>query len=377
MKKITAFVIFLILTLSLASCSCRKTNVYEPIESTEEEARAVMTLTAGDKTYDVRYELYRAFFLTYKSTVDGGDASVWTGDNKDDYINEINALITEQICEIYSVFALCDEIGFDIYSKDVENEITEAVRVGVEGGEYNGVTFTGYGGDYDKYLASLKEMGLNYSVQALLLRYSIAVDAIQEYYIGTRSADDITPDMGVGCISYTEADIRSFYYSDECARVYRAFFGADSNDEEHAVWLKSRIEEAAASADSPEDKDSAVFSIIMNSTMLTPSEVENGYIIGRYNLDSLYDEMTEQAFSIEQGQTSDYFRITTSDEDNYYVLYSLAKSDEHLADRYSEIEYVYLTNYVGKILHGIEVKLNSSVSYTSAYDSISHAEIGM
>ena len=82
-----------------------------------------MTLTVNEKTYEVKYELYRAFFLTYKSQVDGGDPDAWTGENKAEYIAKINGIIVDKVTEIYSAFALCDKIGFDLYSRDVENKI--------------------------------------------------------------------------------------------------------------------------------------------------------------------------------------------------------------------------------------------------------------
>ena len=121
MKKIIAILLALASLFTLASCN--KDKEYPPVESSEEEARVVMTLSIDGKNYDVRYELYRAFFLTYKSEVDGKDESVWTGDEKDEYVAKIDAIILDRITEIYAAFALCERIGFDVYSKDVDKKI--------------------------------------------------------------------------------------------------------------------------------------------------------------------------------------------------------------------------------------------------------------
>ena len=61
MKKLIALLLILAAILTLSSC---KKNFYEPVESTELEATTVMTLKYGGRTYEVKYELYRAFFLT-------------------------------------------------------------------------------------------------------------------------------------------------------------------------------------------------------------------------------------------------------------------------------------------------------------------------
>ena len=93
-KSVIAVLLIVASLLSLFGCKKEK---YPPVESTEEENKIVMRLQYQDKTYEVKYELYRAFFLNYKSQVDGGDESVWSGDNKAEYINKINELITAKI----------------------------------------------------------------------------------------------------------------------------------------------------------------------------------------------------------------------------------------------------------------------------------------
>ena len=113
MKRIIAFFILIACVISLVGCSYK---TYPPVESTETEATTVMTLKAGGKTYEVKYELYRALFLNFKQEFDGGDDSVWTGDRKDEYIASIHEHITSLILDIYSAFAVCEQIGYNIYS---------------------------------------------------------------------------------------------------------------------------------------------------------------------------------------------------------------------------------------------------------------------
>lgn len=379
MKKIITFLLILATVLTLAACN-KGDKDYPPVESTAEEARTVMTLSIDGKTYDVRYELYRAFFLTYKNEVDGGDNSVWTGENKDAYIEEINDIILDRITEIYSAFAICERIDFDIYSSDVESKIKENIKISVEGGTYGSTAVQGFD-SYDDYLAALKSMNLNYSVQTLLFRYAIAVDAIDTYYIGTATSDDVNYDITMGALKYTKEDVRDFYFSDECVRVLRASFnkGISYTPLERAQKLKTTLENAAAQCEALGDKEDKVRSAIIGSNLyLNDAELQSGYVIAKHNLErGYYGDMTAAAFSLLEGEVSDPISIVTDMEDAYYILYRTYKSEANFEANYESIKYVYLMNYVGKISHGVADELKASASFSDYLKTIDHSKIGM
>ena len=380
MKKILAILLALATVLTFAACNKNKNKNYPPVESTKEEARTVMTLSIDGKTYDVRYELYRAFFLTYKSQVDGGNPDVWTGPDKDVYVEKINDLVINRIAEIYSAFAICERIDFDIYSSDVENKIKENIRISVEGGTYGSTAVQGFD-SYEDYLAALKAMNLNYSVQTLLFRYAIAVDAIDTYYIGTATSDDVNYDITMGALKYSKDDVKTFYFSDECVRVLRASFpkGISYTPLERAESLKAKLETAAAQCDALGDKEDKVRNAIIGSNLyLNDAELKSGYVIGRHNLErGYYGDMTDAAFSLAEGEVSDPISIATDVEDAYYVLYRTYKSEANFEANYDSIKYVYLMNYVGKISHGVADQLKTSVSLTDYLKTIDHSKIGM
>ena len=377
MKKIIALMLALATLFCLVACKNKK---YDPVDSTEEEAKTVMTLKIDGHSYDVKYELYRAFFLTYKNQIDGGNPDVWSGDDKDLYVDRINALALERIAEIYAAFAICERIGFDVYSKDVNKKINENIKISVEGGSYGGSTVEGYD-SYEDYLAALKGMNLNYSVQTLLFRYAIAVDAIDAYYIGTATPEDVNYDITIGAIEYTKDTIKNFYFSDACARVLRTSFqkGISYTPLDKANSLKNKLEAAAASKDTLEEKETAVFTAIMGAELYSnAAEIKSGYVIGKYNLDpGYYKDMTDAAFSIAEGEVSNPISIVTDVEDSYYILYRSYKSEAHFEENYDAIRYVYLTNYVGEISHGVAEELKASVTYTDFLLNINHSEIGM
>ena len=378
MKKIIALLLTLVTVFSLGAC--KKNKKYPPVESTEEEARTVMTLSIDGKTYEVKYELYRTFFLTYKSQVDGGNAGVWSGENKAEYVARINELILDRVVEIYATFAVCARIGFDVYSDDVESQITEYIKISVEGGSYGSKTLPGYE-SYEDYLAALKASNLNYSVQTLMFRYAIATNAIDTHYIGTANPDDVNYNMTLGSLQYTKEDVKQFYNGNDCARVLRASFqkAVSYTPSETAEALKERLEQAAATEYSPEEKEEAVRGAIISSGRFSnAAEIEDGYVIGKYNLDrGYYGEMTDAVFSIEEGEVTDPISIVTDEEDTYYVIYRSYKSDEHFEANYNSIRYVYLRNCVGKITSDVAEELRSSVSYSDLLINIDHSGIGM
>ena len=378
MKKLLALLL-IIATLLLSSCSGGK---YKEQKSTDEEATIVMTMEIDGNEYGVRYELYRALFLNYKSTVDGGDDSVWSGENKAQYVEKIDSMILDRVTEIYAAFAICKRIGFDVYSKSVEKKIQQNIKTSVEGGSYGNTTIQGYD-SYEDYLAALKAANLNYSVQALLFRYAIAVDAIDSYYIGTASSVDIDLNMSVGAITYNKDDVKAFYDNDdECVQLLRTNYqkAISYTPKDKAEALRAKIVAAAASADDLQEKENLVAIAITSSSgnYASADEVKNGYLIGKYNLDrSYYGDMTDAAFSLELGEVSECIDIVTDIENAYYILYRTEKSDTYFEENYDSIKYIFLMNYVGKISHGVADELRSSVMYTDFLININHSEIGM
>ena len=66
-RAVSLFLLLAILLSLLVGCK----EKYPEIESTDKEATVVARLSVGENEYELRYELYRALFLTYKSEIDG------------------------------------------------------------------------------------------------------------------------------------------------------------------------------------------------------------------------------------------------------------------------------------------------------------------
>lgn len=364
MKKILSAALLLVIAFSLVGC-----NKYKPVKSTKEESRVMMTITVGGEDYDVKYELYRALFLNYKSTVDGGDDSVWSGKDAQKYVDRINEIIISRASDIFAVFSFAESLGFKPFSKEVDNEIKSRIEMSIEGS--GGVV--GFDGDYDAYLASLKKQNLNYSVQTLMLRYSLMLEYISEYYLGFED-----PDVGyvAGKYQFTEEEVRAFYNSDECVRILHAFVGKSkmADARERIDTIRAKILEA----ESPSD----IGLIIINNTVVVTSDVFvgkelSGIVLGEDMIsDGAYDEYRDVAFDLEPGEVSEVIEVSGSNP-GYYVVYALDKTPEHLELCYETVKNAYLDNLIGSELGRLADEAEENVVYSEKYSEVEHKNISM
>ena len=365
MKKLLCLIMILILALPLSGC--KRNKYYEPVESTEEEARIVMTFTIGEDSYGVRYELYRALFLGNKALVDGGDSSVWSGDNADEYITRINEIICERAYEIYSAIHIAKSIGFDPYSNEVEQQIKETVKGAVEGDDIQ----MGHG-SYEAYLASLKESNLNYSVAALLMRYSLCIEKINEYYAGYEH--EAFGQMQ-GDYTYTKDDVKAYYFSDDCRRVIQVYLPEGLRTRS---WVDSfRTELLSKSSEHDMAVHIITYTTATESDLLVGGDI-SGSIIGRDALDSFfYNDYIDAVFTTAPGEMSDIIELDNTDADGYYIVYGLDKSDEHLERCYEQVRLSYIDNVIGSVILDVTDAFRASLTYSDDYSGIIHSEITM
>lgn len=366
MKRIISL---LLLTASLCMLTACGGKEYKPVASTEEEAKTVLTIRIGDKSYDVKYELYRAFFLNLKRTVDGGDESVWTGENKNEYVKKIDDLVLSQITDVYSVLYEAEKIGVDPYSSEFDKKVKKYVRIGVEGGIYNDLIIDGFGGSYSKYLDSLKAANMNYSVQDLLIRYSLAYDELNYYYAGYVK-DEVTGELAGEHIEYTRDDVFDFYYSEDCVRVLRAYLPLTTQKDPEKLRLDM--------IDAARYGDDVVRQCVGEKSQTLIEDVDNGEVIGRFSLDTVYyGELINAAFGIGYSEVSEVITINTDTDSGYAILYKLVKTNQHFDDCYTDIREVYKQNEIGKILNTCASQMKSGVEITEFLKGLDRASISM
>ena len=362
MKRIIT--LFMIATMLLSLSGCQK---YKPVKSTALESTEIASMKYGKKTYEANYELFRMLLLSAKETVSGNDLSKFEGSEGDALLEEARALALDKMYEIYSVFALCDALGINLYSRKVNKVVEESITVSIEGGfGADGQEITGLG-SYEEYLANLKAYYyMNYAVQDLMLRYSYGVSAIGAYYRGTY--DDYGNKSKEGAIAYTDSQITDYYNSEDTHRIFLVFTALS---EGKATALRDEI----ASLGSEE----AVSTFMLKKTTASESDAKIGLLIGKYSLDSsAYAAVTEAAFALEEGETSLLIEgLDAYGNKGYYILYRAKKSAENLAAARTSVAKYYVENEIGKKFDEAKQALKASVSFTDFYKGLALASIRM
>ena len=366
MKKLLSALIVFVLLISLISCG----TSYEPKESTEEEKRIVMTAEIDGEKYNIKYELYRAIFLSLKNEIDGGDASVWSGAQKDEYIKKADALVKSRISEIYSVLHLSKKLGIDVYSKDFDKYVEDVIKISVEGGYYNDSEIDGFGGDYEKFLLFLKENNYNYATADLLIRYSLAGTKIFEYYVGNLDTGEFLPNVSTGKLEYTKDDVKAFYESAECVRVIEArYFSLNGITRANAEEKRNTIIEKAKFG------EESVKYYMIGSAAPDDAGVE---IITRHNRDmALYSDLVEAAFSLKTFEVSEVIETPSSYGTAYTVLYKTVKDSINFEEDYEKIKLAFLENEVGKLIDNAAESFALSFENTEVLNTMDYSQIKM
>ena len=368
LKKIICLILAMAFVIPLASC--KNEEFYPEIESTEEESRIVFSFEIDGEVYDVKYELYRTLFLTYKKDVDGGDSSVWTSDNAERYVKQIDAKIIDAAANIYTVLHLAKKAGYDPYSKDVDTAIRKYVKYSVDGHQSSNMTVEGYNGDYQAYLNSLKEVYMNYSVQTLIYRYAIAYDNLLLYYYGNVDAENPTSDMVEGAIKYDDEILREYYKSDECVRVLAAKINTKYFTEKRAQEIRNNIATYST--------ETSVLRYILGQN-LASDELDARMLIGRSTMDSTLfsNVLADAAFNIEFHETSPLVPYESDSGSYYFVFYRIDKSDDYFEDNKDAVIASYIGNEIGRRLAECKESLLSNVTKEALMSELDRSSISM
>ena len=348
MKRIVSLLCLIALCLSLFACG---EEDYPPVESTEREAEVLMRFEAGGKTYRVRYELYRAFYLTYRAE--------YPEQMSAEESRMLQGRVLSRIYAMYAAFALCEKYGIDLYSKKMDEKIEDFVRISVEGGYIDSTAIEGYG-SYDEYLKALRALYLNYEVQTLILRYNLAMNAIEEHY---REVGGVQENV-------TRQEVRAFYDQESTRRYLSLYLSADIFTEERATEIRDSI--AALSS------EGEVGVKMIQYSALAADEILSGQVITPYNLDTvLYADLTKAAVALAPGEASAPIPIYNNQNRGYFILWAAEKSDAHFDESFESISREYLNDKIGRELDALTRELSESIRYTDAYENLDRDAISM
>jgi len=339
-RRFAALACVMLCLLGLVAC-----DKYPQKKSSAKER----TVIADIGSYEVAYELYRALYHTYRSTVDGGDESVWTGRDSETYRARLTAMIEAQWKELYGTFELARACGIDPDSRGIDDLVQEYVRVEIEGGSYSGAEVAGYG-SRDAYLKALEDAHFTDSVHRLFLRRQACLERITAYYRDT---------FADGTVSQDEATVRAFYESDDCLRfLWVRREKTDGFDQK--AWMQEALGVLEGCATYEQRREQ----MILYGYNLSPGDAERGILITAATADPVYEQVVQTLSGLAPGQLSGVIETY----DGYYIVMKLEK-DSALPDDPDAL-YALSELYTDHCLYTrlAEISASMTVSYRSAFD---------
>lgn len=341
--SLTAIGLLLVLLVSLTACG---SSGYREVKSKRAWRKTVLTIDGED----VSFELLRFYFFRHTSEVDGGDPSLWSGDGAEELTKKALDLAVADICDLYALFAVCRSYGIDPERDDIDALVNEYVTYDVDGGYPDGSTLvTGFGGDYDKYLESLRELHLTDTVKRLLYRYAACLKVLNAYIQngaeGQAGADD--------------AALQKFLDSDDCVHVNYA-------ELQKVAYTRERAEEIHAQMKAAEGNLTKLGELVTHHRP-TAENPRSGEYYSRYATDATNTVLYDLIFSLRPGEVSDLVEIG----DSYYIYYGMKKdaSTEEIRSLYLEEFFMY------RKMAGKAEVLKTKVEYKAAYNALTYASL--
>lgn len=338
--RVLALICALMCLFCLVSC-----DKYPEKKSSAKER----TVIADVGSHEVTYALYRALYHTCRSAVDGGDESVWTGDEAATYRARLQQMIEEQYKELFGTFELADACNIDPYGRGIDDLVSEYVRVEIEGGTYSGAEVAGYG-SRDAYLQALEDAHFTDAVHRLFLRRQACLERITAYYRDT---------FADGTVAQDEATARAFYESDDCLRfLWVRREKTDGFDQK--AWMQEALGVLEACPTYAQRREQ----MILYGYNLSPDDAERGIFITTATADPVYETIVEALSGMEEGQLSNVIETY----EGYYILMKLPKETSLPDD--PDVLYDLSRLYTEHCLYTRLAQIVSSmtVSYRAAFD---------
>lgn len=337
-RSLTAVLLLLVLLVPLAACG---SGGYREVKSKRAWRKTVLKIDGED----VSFELLRFFFFRHTTEADGGDASLWEGGDAAEMTEKALKLAVDDICELYAAFAVCRSYGIDPERDDIDELVSAYVGYDVDGGYPDGNTWvSGNGGDYDKYLESLKELHLTDTVNRLLYRYAACLKVL----------DDYIQNGAEGKVGASDEDLREFLRSDDCVHANYA-------ELQKVAYTREEAEEFHAGMKAAEKNITRLGELVVNMK----SDPRSGEYYSRYATDATDAELYDLIFSLKPGEVSEIFETA----DSYYIYYGMEKdaAPDEIRGRYLEEVFIY------RKMAGMTEVLKTRVAYESAYESLTYA----
>lgn len=353
MKTTTRFFacMFLMLALVLSLVGCKGGGSYPPVASTAPDS----TVLARWGDYELKYELFRFFFLNSLSDYDGGDHERWRGEEGDALWANAVEDILYRICDLYATLEVAKEYGIDPSGEELLARVDVYIQADIEGGWVESEWIEGYG-SHEAYLTAIqRDYNATDAVMRLLYQNTVVLNALYDYIVEKFGSGDIVVD---------DAALNDYLDSKDCVRYNQVYIPFDQRGKDWARERANNIREDMLTAKSYDELVRVGFA---KSGDIPPQHtLENGmwaspYTIDRYLSPLYYDTL----FSLQTGEISPVIET----EEGCYILYGMQKpwSVAHEPAIREDLVQLYLSHSYYYRIHELTLSMQSELVYTDEY----------
>lgn len=326
--KIFCLALAAILVFPFASCG---KDLFEGVESTEEELRAVGTIDGYEVLYDELYYLIMSCKDMMKNKY-GED--IWKDEiAAAEYGDELREMVLERITANYAVLTLCEEYGYKnaLQKSDVVEYVNEEIEnmicafalqndIKVELGESLTGKLTykyeegGRAKAYEIFKEALTLTYLNERVMRLTLGTEFALGELTDILTGKKEE-----------IIYKESDIEAFMFSDKFICTRHLLIQNDKGDDIEAN--RALAEEAYQKYLNGESMDKLMGSKYNEDVTMSPSV---GYYFTYGEMDEAYEKAS---FALEVGEVSGIVET----EDGFFIIERREKSSTYMLGNFEAL----------------------------------------
>lgn len=313
-KIIAASVVGVVAIAAIIFVAVMAFNRIAPIESTEEEARAVGTVGG----FEVRYEELRYITLLHKASLDAelGKYDSLDESGKAEYEEKLNGRVMADIENNYVILSLCEKYGIKTDSYAAKKYVDDSIK---------NVVKTDFDGSVEKYKDWLEENNITDSVLRLLFKVEFLEGELLDY------VDE--NNMG---IEYDEQNLPEFIEyvmdSEDWIRTVHIFYprkltNTDWYSEEYLAsynglaMAQTARDNVVSSSWKDEERVDTMYSEIGRAPMIQGiSTTGNG---SYFTWGQMGDEYESAAFALDEYGVSEVVEA----EDGYFVIMRLQKEE--------------------------------------------------
>lgn len=349
------------LLVSLVGCG---EGYYDPIKSSSLERTKVFET----QEYEVAYELVRYVFMAHIDEFDGGDRSLWAGENASTLWQTAWDKILPELLELYATFDICKTWGIDPYGDAIDNTVEQYIKADIDGGYVSGQYIEGLG-SVDAYKEALAKTYSTDAVRRLYYRYSACLAALYSYVVENGAE---------GKVSVTDDQLLSYLAGDDYAHINRVYIpfinqpGDNFQEKRQSAYdVVSRLRSKLLLASSYDEMVRTAFinSYSTDGAMVDYDQAEYGLWLGKYTTDSAYNrQLYDVIFSIKPGEISDIIETSTG----FYVVYGMEKDTTCLdIPRLKEmVRNLYVEEGYNKQIFDQIATLKGQITYGDIYDEL-------